>query len=172
MKKRNVKNFNAKHSSNWVDKNYKYIIEGMFVTYTFLIFSTAVYSIGLNKKDFDAIYFFQRTFCITIIFFAFLSLSLILFTMFSKLKSDILYLFTLIALSVLLFLYVLFFKNEYWLNGEYLVDIVLGIWIAYYRIKNKVNIHKEKHIGLVNINSLLTVLIPALATLGAALIKK
>lgn len=153
---------------SWMNDNGSYVIQGIILVYLLRLFSDAVYSLGLNNKNFDWLFFFDNIIQTTFVFSAILSVMLMILTMISTSHADLYYMKLLIALNILMLVYLLLFKGKYWFIATYILDIIIGIFFIYSKSKNKEKKEKRK----IDVTSLLTIVVPALATIVAAFISK
>ncbi|CCI86691.1 hypothetical protein [Lactobacillus gigeriorum] len=153
---------------SWMNDNGSYVIQGIILVYLLRLFSDAVYSLGLNNKNFDWLFFFDNIIQTTFVFSAILSVMLMILTMISTSHADLYYMGLLIALNILMLVYLLLFKGKYWFIATYILDIIIGIFFIYSKSKNKEKKEKRK----IDVTSLLTIVVPALATIVAAFISK
>lgn len=107
---KDIKEYKKEKRGEWVDKNWQYILEGWTVTFVFLIFSAAVYSIGLKEKIFNLSFFLNTVVMIGASLFAVLIFGFLTLMSLSKNKNDLFYFCFVISLNFL-YGYIYFYLN-------------------------------------------------------------
>lgn len=160
----------------WIDKNAKYIIYGEILTYILCCIDNSLYYVRISKSNFDLRTFLMQFFINSFYLLSILIISSILFILFSKNKIDRWYLCLLLLINVLFYILLFLDKGKNWLYGSYLGDFIIGITFIVYKIREsksyKLPLQKSHYLSTSTINTILTVAIPAVATVIAALISK
>lgn len=154
----------------WVDKNWQYVLEGWTLIFTFLIISSAIYSIGLNEKNFDISFFLNAVVWIGIILFFVLIIGFSILTILSAKKTDLLYFCLFVSLNLFVGIYLLIYKEKIGFVAAVVIDVIIGMLYANLRIKKKIK-NKNISVGLNSVNAVLSIFIPALTTIIAHLLK-
>lgn len=165
------KEIRKQERGEWVDKNWQYILEGWTVTFTFLIFSVAVYAIGLEEKVFNLPFFLNAVVMIGVSLFTVLIFGFIALLSLSKNKSDLFYFCLFIAINFFLWIYLLLFKSKEFIIAIVAVDVMIGIYYSKLRI-DKIIIKESIVTNLSVVKQILGMLIPALTTIIASILKK
>ncbi len=165
------KDIRKRKRGEWVDKNWQYILEGWTVTFVFLIFSAAVYSIGLKEKVFNLSFFLNAVVIIGVVLFAVLIFVFLALMSLSKNKSDLFYFCFAISLNFFIWIYLFLFKYTIFLIIAIFIDAMIGIYYSKLRIDEQI-VTKNIFTNFNYIGRILSVLIPALTTIIASVLKK
>lgn len=154
----------------WIDENWRYLLEGWGVIFILVIITFAIACVNLHDK-FDLNAFLKLVSYTGLIMFPILDIGFLFLMVNSKTKMGFLYLCSTLGGEAYLLIALLEYKNKIFILFAVIMDLFIAAVYTSLRIDKQIE-DKKLSISFNNLSSMLSILIPAFATIVSSLLRK